>query len=353
MRQRRFRTTLGALTASVLVLAACGEGEAETDGEEVTGDEVTLTLGHPFPATHVIHEQVLEPFVDEVLEATDGTVEIELVPGGALGPGDAVYENVVAGAQDMGFALHGYTAGRFPIAQIVELPFATLDGDAMDMTDALWDLYEEFPEFQDEYDDVKVAALWTHDPGYLWTADDRVETMDDVSGLSLRSPGPVSGDLIEALGAAAVGMPAPETYDAIERGVVDGLMIAANGVADFGLYEVLDYGVRCDCYTSPMFIVMNLEQWESLSDEQRDILDDLMGRDLSLRAAEAYDDEVEASLQTIDDAGIEIIELDQDEHDRWRDAGQGPIDEWIDAREDEGVPGQDMYERLLEVRGIE
>lgn len=361
MGSKRYLRVSALIAAACFTLAACGSGEATdpaaTDGdeaaEEAPGPEVTLTLGHPFPATHVISEEVLEPFFDEVQEATQGRVNVEIHPGGALGGGEAMYENVVAGAQDIGFALHGYTAGRFPIAQVVELPFMFPGGSAEDATRALWQLYEEFPEFQDEYGDVKVLALWTHEPGYIWTKDARVDTADDLQGLTLRAPGPITTDLIDALDASAVGMPAPEAYDALERGVIDGLMIAENGVNDFNLFDVLDYGVACDCYTSPMFVVMNQQEWDALSPEQQAIIDDMAGEPLSLRAAQAYDEERAQSRQAIDDAQIEIVELDDGERERWREIGQSAVDGWIDARESEGTPGQAMYDRLAEIVGMD
>jgi TRAP-type transport system periplasmic protein len=373
---------LALVAVLVLALAACGEDddptgvveevdpdmdledaadeveeqleEAEEQLEEqIDGEPVTLTLGHPFPATHVIVEDVLEPFAAQLAELSGGSLEIEMHPGGALGPGPAVYENVVAGAQDLGFSLHGYTPGRFPVAQVVELPFMFPDGAAEQATEALWELYEEFPEFQAEYDDVKVIAMWTHEPGQLWTSGERVEALEDVGGLVIRAPGPVSANLIEELGASAESMPAPESYDALERGVIDGVMIGENGVRDFSLYEVLDFGVACDCYTSPMFVVMNLDRWEQLSSEQQGLIDEFAGRPLSIQAAQAYDAARAQAVEVLDDAGIEMVDLGADELERWRDTAQPVIDGWIADREAEGVPAGDMVDRLLGIVGLD
>jgi TRAP-type transport system periplasmic protein len=326
------------------------EDEPATDGAD--DPEVTLTLGHPFPATHVIAEAVLEPFAAEIHERSGGTIEIEMHPGETLGPGPAVYESVVAGAQDLGFALHGYTPGRFPVAQVVELPFMFPDGSAEEATEALWELYEEFPEFQAEYEDVKIIAMWTHEPGQLWTRGQRVETLGDLTGLTVRAPGPVSADLIDELGAGPESLPAPELYDALDRGVIDGLMIGENGVHDFTLFEVLDYGVACDCYTSPMFVVMNRDSWERLSPDQQTLVDEYAGRPLSIEAAQAYDEARVDARDLIDAEGIEMIELSDDELERWRDAARSVIDEWIEAREQDGVPGAAMVERLREIVGV-
>lgn len=324
------------------------EGDGETATEDM-GAPVELTLGHPFPASHVIQAQVLDDWVQEVSDATGGTMSIEIVPGGGLGPPPAMYENTVAGAQDLGWALHGYTAGRFPLMQIVEMPFAF--DSAEEATETLWDLYEEFPEFQDEYSDVHVIGLWTHDTGDLWTSGTQVTAMEDMSGLSLRAPGPIQQDLINQLGGSPVGMPAPEIFDSMERGVIDGLLISNSGVDSFSLHDVIDFGLDCNCYVAAMFLVINQSTWDSLSPEQQAAVDELSGREFSLRAARAYDADSDANQQEIEDAGIEMTELSGDELARWEEVGRTVAESWIQEREDAGQPGQAMYDRLLELTG--
>jgi TRAP-type transport system periplasmic protein len=361
-----------ALVAGVAMIAtACGNGEdpvaeepAEADApaedpddeteeaaapDEVEGDDVTLTLGHPFPATHPIQVGAIEPFIEEVAEVTGGTVTIEIVPGGALGPGDGVYENVVAGAQDLGWALHGYTAGRFPVTNVVELPFKF--ESATQATEVLWTLYEEFPEFQAEYDDTVVLGMWTHDVGDLFVSGDAVESVDDISGLTLRAPGPVQNALISQLGGSAVGMPAPELYDALERGVIDGLMIAASGLASFNLFEVLDAGIQCNCYVASQFLVANEASWSQLSESQQAAIDTVARQHMSMRAAEVYDVQYDEVVNRLEDEGVEYIIPDDDEVARWQEAGEAVIADWIASAEEAGAPGQAMYDRLLELTG--
>lgn len=324
------------------------EGDEETVAEDM-GAPVELTLGHPFPASHVIQAEVLDDWVQEVSDATEGTVSIEIVPGGGLGPPPAMYENTVAGAQDLGWALNGYTPGRFPLTQIVEMPFAfdTAEG----ATETLWTLYEESPEFQEEYSDVKVLGLWTHDTGDLWTSGTQVTTMEDMSGLSLRAPGPIQQDLINQLGGSPVGMPAPEIFDSMERGVIDGLLISNSGIDSFSLYDVVDFGLDCNCYVAAMFLVLNQSTWDSLTPAQQAAVEELSGRDFSVRLARAYDADSEANQQKIEEAGIEMTELSGEELTRWEEVGRAVAEKWVQEREEAGQPGQAMYDRLLELTG--
>lgn len=325
------------------------EGDAPEAEGEVAGPEVSLTLGHPFPASHPIQVGAIEPFIEEVAEVTNGTVTIEIVAAGGLGPAPGTYENVVAGAQDLGWALQGYTPGRFPITGVVEMPYTFTSATAA--TDALWNLYEEFPEFQEEYADVHVLGLWAHDVGDLWTSGTQVITIDDVSGLTLRAPGPIQNQLITELGGSPVGMPAPELYDSLERGVIDGLMIANSGLESFGLYEVLDYGIQCNCYVATQFLTLNQGAWDSLSPEQQAAIDEIAGRTLSMQAAEVYDEEYQFVADKLADEGVELTVLEGEELERFQEAGDAVVQGWIAAREGEGLPGQAMYDRLLELAG--
>ena len=335
------------------------ESAATTEGAEATtttagaeeemdfGEPITLNLGHPFPAQHPIQVNALEPYAQAVNEATNGTVTIEFQPGGALAPPPGTFENTVAGGQEMGWALQGYHAGVFPVTEIVEQPFQFTS--AAQATATLWALYDEFPALQDEYGDVQLLGLWTHDIGDIWTKDVQVQTTADMQGLNMRFPTPIMGQVMDAMGASSVGMPAPDIFDSLSTGVIDGLSIAVSGLESFQLYPELAYGTKCDCYVAAQYLVMNLDTWNSLTPDTQQVMLDL-GREHSMIAAEVYDDAYVAISQKAVDEGIEIYELPADELANWQEIGQQVTDAWIAEREGEGVPAQEMYDRMQEIK---
>jgi TRAP-type transport system periplasmic protein len=339
-----------AVAAGALLVAGCSadpEGQAaDPDDMDDFGDEVTLTFGHPFPPTDPIQVNVWEPWIDEISEASGGTINIEIHAGGALGPPPQVYENVVSGAQDIGWTLPGYTPGRFPITQIIEAPFAF--PNAIEGTEVAQDLWEEFPEFQAEYDDVKMLALWAMDTGDLFTRDRRVETLEDLAGLTIRSPAPLQSAALEAMGAAAVGMPAPDIYDAVERGVIDGYKLANSATRVFDLGPTTSYRTVCNCYTGAFVLVMNQQAWDRLSPAQQEVMEEHIGSDLALRVAAEHVAAAEEVAATYwPEHEVESVELSEEEFARWRTAVQPVLDAWIAEREAEGVPGQEMADRIF------
>ncbi|NND14070.1 MAG: TRAP transporter substrate-binding protein [Acidimicrobiia bacterium] len=311
------------------------------------GDPVTLTLGHPFPAQHPIQVGTLEPLAQAINDATDGTVTIEFAAGGSLAAAPATFENTVVGGQDLGWALQGYHAGVFPVTEIIEQPFQF--ESAMQATRTLWDLYEEFPELGEEYSDVKLLALWVHDVGDLWTKDKEVQTLEDMSGLTLRFPTPIMGQVIEAMGASPVGMPAPQIFDSLSTGVIDGLMIAVSGLQSFQLYPELAYGTTCGCYVAAQYLTMNLDSWNSLTPDAQAVVEEL-ARESSFTSAQVYDDAYVAVSAIAEEEGIVKYDLPEDELDRWKAVGQEVTDAWIAEREAEGIPAQAMYDRMQEIK---
>jgi TRAP-type C4-dicarboxylate transport system substrate-binding protein len=247
----------------------------------------------------------------------------------------------------MGWALQGYHAGVFPVTEIVEQPFQFTS--AVQATQTLWDLYDQFPALQDEYSDVQLVGLWTHDIGDIWTKDVQVQTTADMQGLNMRFPTGIMGQVMDAMGASSVGLPAPEIFDSLNTGVIDGLSIAVSGLESFGLYPELAYGTKCDCYVAAQYLVVNLDTWNSLTPDTQQVMLDL-GREHSLLAAEVYDDAYVAISQKAVDEGIEIYELPEEELANWQAIGQQVTDEWIAAREAEGVPAQEMYDAMQDIK---
>ncbi len=321
-----------ALAGGLLALTGC-TGAAGGDGD--AAQTVTLTLGHPFADTHHIAEEVLKPFAEAVAKDSNGTVNIDIVSGGALGAGDVVYENVVSGAQDMGFSIQGYSAGRFPLTEVVGLPF--LAASSEEATGLFWDIYEEFPELQAEYEDVKVLGLFTADVEQLFTSDAPVESKEDLSGLNIRAAGTVPLQLLNKLGGSGVLLSGADIYDGLDRGLIDGTMVAAAGVDTLNLDEVAGYGTICNCGVTPNFVVMNKQTWEGLSADQQEAIDNNAGQLLSLKAAESYDAAAKRGYDAAEAGNMVISELDDAEYARWSKIGDELIAEWVETRQDPAV----------------
>lgn len=325
------------LVASAVMAAACA-------GEEGS-EPVVLSLGYPFPADHPVRVNVLDPWAEDVWESTGNTVRVEFHPEQALSTAAETYANVAAGGQDIGWALQGYSPGRFPATGVVEMPFVF--GSGAQATTTLWALYEEFEALRDEYADVKVLGLWTSGPGDLWLVDGTASSVADLAGLTLRSPSPTPSAVIRALGAIPVNMAAPDLRAAIDAGEIDGLLTVDTALATYDLVDVIASCTECRCYVLASFLVMNLDTWNGLSADQQAAIDDVSATTVSDAAAGFYDRASITAAQENAKAGIVKIVLDDDQLAEWKQATRSVVADWIGNNP--GFDARAMYERMLEL----
>ncbi len=343
--------------AFVLVLAACGGGNQSSSSSQGSNNSsnsggqssenvkpVTLKIASFVPPAHSQAAKVLEPFGQELEELTDGRVKAEYFFGGALGAPPAHYELAETGVADVSWGLQGYTEGKFRLSSVMELPF--IGYSAQMGTDIFWELYEKFPEIQEEYKDTQVLWLFTNDPDFIFTTDKKVETLEDLKGLRIRTASSSQNAAVEAWGAVPNFMPMNEAYDAMQRGVVDGMSSPYSAVGNFQLYDVTGYITEGPFYVTNFFVTMNKDAFESLSAQDQEILMGLVDKYRDI-AAQDYDAAGERGKALALEHNIEIIQLSDAETEKFQLALEGLYQSWIDRMESAGLPGQAVFDEAM------
>lgn len=306
---------------------------------------VELKMSHFMSEKHPMHAKVMAPLAEDVEKATDGRVKITIYSGGALGKPPQQYDSAATGVTDIAFGLHGYTAGKFPLTSVMELP--NLVTSASSGSQVLWELYEKFPEIAAEHPGVKVLGLWTHDTGQVMTTEKPIHILDDFKGLTIRAPTSSHVKMVEAWGATAVDMSIKQLYDSLEKGVVDGSVVPYSAVKSFNLDDLVNYITVGDFYVATQFLVINIDSWNKISKKDQRIIEELIGKKLAEIAGAAYDAAGEVGLNTAQEAGIEIYTLPADELDKWRHVVASLHQQWIADMEAKGLPGQKIYDEAV------
>jgi len=353
---RRSTSVFGALAAATLVFTACGtpnnSGTAEADIttgsiEDAKNDpHVTLTFGHYLPPNDVMHVEVIEPFAEEVEKLTGGSVTIDIHPAGALGAQAAIYENVQAGVQDIGLTVGEFNPGVFPLSEALSLPFVSDSTEAAH--EALWDIYENVPEFQEEYSGTKTLALWAPTSQQIFTTGEPVETATDMEGKRIRVVSQGQSNFSETLGSDPVNLATGDVYDAAERGIIDGALAPPSMIRGVGLDEVMDSFTVCNCGYGAIFVPMNEGSWNKLTNNQQLAIEQAMGggvREFSDKFKDVLLEAEVSDFDALEDAGLTKKELTSEEREQWKSATKGLVDEWFEANRD--LPGaSDMAEFL-------
>lgn len=95
---------------------------ALTVGVPLSAQAETLRLSHLWPGASAVHQQIFEVWAESVEEASEGELEVQIFPSGTLSKADHAYQGAVDGISDIAATLQGYTSGRFPLSEIVQLP---------------------------------------------------------------------------------------------------------------------------------------------------------------------------------------------------------------------------------------
>ncbi|WP_440996533.1 TRAP transporter substrate-binding protein [Arhodomonas sp. SL1] len=305
--------------------------------------EITLTYAFFAPAGTFPGKQ-MQHWADELSERTKGRVEVQTFPGGTLLGADDMYDGVRQGVVDIGLGAPTYDPGRFPLTYALSLPLGFESATAASRT--YRDLVREFDPAA--YQDYKVIALFTSEPSHIQSREP-VRGLDDIAEMKLRAAGGAV-DALDALGAAPVGMPMPAVPEAVQTGVIDGVLSSREILRDFKLAENLDYVTDYPMGVITFAAVMNKDRWDRLPEEVRRVIEEL-GPEMAEWTGRYHDadvDDVLAWART--EEGLEVVSLDAGERERWDRRLAPLVDAWERSARDQGLPAERFLERLRTLR---
>ena len=284
--------------------------------EKKTGSEMTWKLAtdaaKDYPTT-----KALIKFADEVYEKSNGRIAVDVYESSILGDEVSYMEQLQAGTVDVAKLSIGTLSGLYEDTQVFLLPFLFKNNTEM------WKVLEGDvgTTIKNGLNDYSIQGIGFTDCGsrcfYTTT---EVKTIDDFKGLPIRvQNNQLMNSMVSNLGANPVNVAANEVYSALQTGVCKGGENNPNIILSDSLYEVAPY-VLMDNHTTTMDVIcMNLDLWESLSDEDKAIVDEAMA-DATAYDREIWDASIDESLQTLKDKGATIVEPDDATLDSFREA---------------------------------
>ena len=229
---------------------------------------IKLTYAN-FPPAATFPCVQMERWAKEVETRTAGKVKVQTFPGGTLLPAKNILDGVISGMADIGNFAMSYQPGRFPVSEAVDLPLGFTSSRAASLT--LYDLVEKYQP--KEFEQVKILTLFTCPPTNFMTRTP-VKSLADLKGMELRVAG-TSVDIVKRLGAVPVAMPQSETPEAIQKGVVKGIVSSMEILQDFKFAAYTPHATVVNLPVVSFAVVMNKEKWNSLPPDVKKVLDDL------------------------------------------------------------------------------
>lgn len=310
----------------------------------VAQDAVTLKVHHFLPAGSYANQQFIQPWCDKITKESGGKLKCQVYPSMQLGGTPAqLVDQVKDGVADVVWTLSGYTAGRYPLMEVFELPFMMQSPEAT--SKALWEYVNTYA--LSEFKDVKPIAFHVHGDGVLHMRGKPITTLADLKGLKVRAPTRQTNKFLAALGATPVAMPVPQVSEALSKGVIDGAVVPYEVVPSVKIQEIVKFHSETDpvepaLYTSTFMFLMNKDKYASLSPELKKVIDANSGLAFSgqigkvFLAADAEGKKLTAKNTT------NVIPASELAH--WKKAGQPLVEGWIADVNAKGANGRQLYD---------
>lgn len=314
----------------------------------------TLRFHTQSTALSTVWRTIDQPWMEKIERESGGRIRFQGFPSMQLGGAPAgLFDQARDGVADITWTLTGITAGRFPRAEVFELPFF-MAGSAEATSKAFWEyIHTHAPE---EFRGVKLLALHVHGPGLFHFRDRAITRPEDLRGQRVRAPTRMVNRLLTHLGATPIGMPAPQVPEALSRGVIDGALFPWEVVPGLRVHELVRNHSEFEVdggalYTITFARVMNQRRFETLPPDLQRIIDNNSGLAASGQHGRLQQAGDAAARQLALDRGnqINVIRLAQAQEFR-RLARQVEV-EWIQDMNRRGFNGQNLIasaKRLIE-----
>lgn len=287
--------------------------------------------------------QTLAAWIKTIEEASGGNLTVEVDKAG-LAKMEGQYDLIRNGVRDLVWAVPGYTVGRFDVYQAAELPLMCPKPAVC--SPAIWKWYEKNGLAAKEFTDTKLLITFTGGPYGLHTTKP-AKTLDEFRALKIRAAGP-SLPVAKALGLNAVPLPATETYEAAQRGTVDGSVFPWEAMTSFRLNELFKGHLEVPGgLGAPSFVIVaNTKAFDNLTPENKAALTKASGEAGATLMGKAWQYWDDHGRNDAKEKGQAIETLAPAEFDKWKGLLQTVTDDWVKKVDQKGFDGRKLLEDL-------
>jgi TRAP-type C4-dicarboxylate transport system substrate-binding protein len=328
---------LGAAALAGLALAA--PASAQT---------TTLRVGNWLPSHHLIVVGIIKPWAEAIERETNGTLKFDIMTS-SIGRPPEFFDFVKNGVVDAGYGVSGHNAGRFPMTQVMDLPF--MSPDPWSGSAASWLTYARYGSRYKEHAGVKVVGLWVHSNPAIHMRNEPLRTVDDLKGKKIRVGGNVTGRIIAALGGTPVQLPPTEAQQAMASGVADGITFPIESIEFFKITPVIKSTtlIPGGLYTDTFWLGINEAKWNALRPEQKAAVEKHSGMAVALLSGWAWTNGDEFGRAALVKNKVEFATWPQAEVSKAKSALKVLEEEWLAEAKKRNLPGEEIiaYARTM------
>jgi TRAP-type transport system periplasmic protein len=308
---------------AALMLPAC------TKEETTVTTPKTLKLSYDLPKGASV-SRGFEWFGPEFEKRTEGRYKVEIYPSSTLVSIAAALDGVKGGMCDIIQTSVGNFPKDFPLTGVVSLPALgfSMNNEANSAVayKAVWELYNDNKEIQNEFKDYKLVNILPLYPYNLISKSKEVHAAADFKGMKVGGSGGKM-DIVSANGGAAVQQVPPQTYDNMQKGVIEAAFVAFSQVHDYHLYDLADYFYTQNFGAGCIVLLMNLNSWNAMSSKDQKIMMETW-TDSQIQSSQGSLDNVALGKKETLDKGKKITDPSAAEVAAWVTGAQPAFDKW-------------------------
>lgn len=284
-------------------------------GNAQAGSTFTFTMQNMFSLNHPITVAV-QKMAEDLKAESNGRINIQILPSGALVKGPNIFETVGNGSIDMGTTCSCYHGGILPVAATA---FA-LPGDPRGVDQILEFIYQDdvLKFYRDAYRQVNVfyGAPLVMD-GYTIVSKKPITSWEDLSRLKVRASGTIAKTL-KKMNIPTVFIPFSEIYVALSRGTIDAEISGSHTESFLAkTFEVAKYQTVPDISGAQNCeVIVNQDRWDELPADLKTIFDKGL-RNCSAHVAALFAAENKVVRNKMEAQGAQYVELPPDVVERW------------------------------------
>lgn len=328
-------STLSAILFSAIVLSGCqsksgSESSASAGTQNNSGEKtVTLKITHFQPASEDQPAQAASlQFKEYVEKESNGSIKVEIYPASQLGDANVVLEGLQLGSIQMGIVHDGPVASVFPPIGVFNLPYLFKDSNEA------WTVFDsEFTKSLGEEmaakTGLRLLALADNGIRHFTNSKHEIKSLDDLKGLKMRiQPGKLYEEFMKATGASPSMIGWTELPAALEQKVVDGQENGVTNILAASLYQTQKY-VTLDghIYSFHAYLISD-KFFKSLTPEQQKVIIDGVNLVKSTHRNMTSEQDKNAG-KILAEKGMKVTELSPEEIEKFRQATQPPVVEWM------------------------
>ena len=269
--------------------------------------QTVLTVSTWLPPTHSLSVAQKE-WCDLLEKNTTGKMKCNILPRG-VAPPPGTLDAVKNGLADVSYTVHGYTPSRFVLTQMAELP---LLGDKAEPLSVAFDrVAAKHPEFNAEHvkQGVKPLAYFTHGPGIVFNTKRPITKVEDLGGLKFRVGGGMVNEIAKTLGMNVTLKPAPDSYELLSSGVMDGTLFPAESIDSFKIDKIIKHATVFPggLYNTSFVFIMNPAKYDKLTADEKRAIDAISGETAARMFGKGWDVVDAKAMENMRKNGVGIV----------------------------------------------